>query len=226
MAEKGLEWESKHISLRKAQNLDPEYVKLNPMGVVPTLIHDGKVLNESNFIMEYLDEIFPNPPLTPPDPFVRAQMRIWMDKCENRLHKNINIVSFIKQGRFKRYEGLSDEEKEELYDKQPSLERRSILRKRIENGVSEEEIKLAEDIVATVLDEMEVRLQDRPWLCGDAVTLADISIAPFIERFEANKMPKLTDWVLRPHLGKWWQEIQKREAFKTGFYFTNPDVEI
>jgi len=157
------------------------------MGVVPTLIHDGKFLNESNFIMEYLDEVFPNPPLTPSDPFERAQKRIWMDKCENRMHKNINIVSFIKQVRFKRYEGLSEVEKEELYIKQPSLERQSILRKRIENGVSEEE--------------MEVRLQDRPWLCGDAISLANISIAPFIERFEANKMPKLIDWDLRSQLG-------------------------
>ena len=73
------------------------------MGVVPTLIHDGKILNESNFIMEYLDEVFPNPPLTPSDPFERAQMRIWMNKCENRMHKNIIIVSFIKQGCSKRY---------------------------------------------------------------------------------------------------------------------------
>ena len=195
------------------------------MGVVPTLIHDGKILNESNFIMQYLDDVFPDPPLSPSDPFERAQMRIWMDKCESRMHKNINIVSFIKQGRFKRYEGLSEVEKEELYNKQPSLERQSILRKRIENGVSEEEMELAEDIVATVLDEMEVRLQDRPWLCGDAVSLADISIAPFIERFEANKMPKLIDWDLRSQLGNWWQRIQEREAFKIGFYFANPDAE-
>ena len=195
------------------------------MGVVPTLIHDGKILNESNFIMEYLDEVFPNPPLTPSDPFERAQKRIWMDKCENRMHNNINIESCIKQGRFKRYKGLSKVEKEELYIKQPSLERQSILRKRIENGVSEEEMELAEDIVATVLDEMEVRLQDRPWLCGDAISLADISIAPFIERFEANKMPKLIDWDLRSQLGNWWQRIQEREAFKTGFYFANPDAE-
>ena len=72
---------------------------------------------------------------------------------------------------------------------------------------------------------MEVRLQDRPWLCGDAISLANISIAPFIERFEANKMPKLIDWDLRSQLGNWWQRIQEREAFKIGFYFANPDAE-
>ncbi len=85
LAEKGLDWESVHIDLSRRENLDPEYLRLNPNGVVPTLIHDGRVLYESNFIIEYLDEEFPDVPLRPKDPYERARMRIWMDRIEHVL---------------------------------------------------------------------------------------------------------------------------------------------
>ena len=60
LAEKNLDWESHHISLKDLEHLDEWYVKLNPEGVVPTLDHDGNILTESNFIIEYLDEMFPD----------------------------------------------------------------------------------------------------------------------------------------------------------------------
>ena len=205
LAEKGLEWESAHIDLAKRENLDPEYLKLNPNGVVPTLVHDGRVLYESNFIIEYLDEVFSTPPLRPAEPYERAQMRIWMDRIEHVLHRNINSVSWIKQGRYKRFEGMSKAELQEVLDSQATEEKRAMLKKRLEEGVSDAEAAFAEARVAEVLDKMEAQLKDRPWLCGDDISLADISIAPFLERFEANKMPGLTDWNKRPKLGNWWE---------------------
>jgi len=54
LAAKGLEWESVYVNLRTMENLEPWYVKLNPNGVVPTLDHDGRIVIESNFILEYL----------------------------------------------------------------------------------------------------------------------------------------------------------------------------
>ena len=56
----------------------PEYLKINPLGVIPTLIHDGKPLHESGTICEYLDESFPDPPLRPDTPYERAEMRNWI----------------------------------------------------------------------------------------------------------------------------------------------------
>ena len=53
LAAKGLEWESVYVNLRTMENLEPWYVKLNPNGVVPTLDHDGRIVIESNFILEY-----------------------------------------------------------------------------------------------------------------------------------------------------------------------------
>ena len=67
LGEKGLDWKSHDIDLQGGQH-DPEYVTLNPNHVVPTLVHDGRVLIESTLINEYLDDAFPETPLRPADP--------------------------------------------------------------------------------------------------------------------------------------------------------------
>ena len=78
LAEKGLEFESRIVNLATKEHLEPEYLELNPNGVVPTLVHDGTVVLDSSVILEYLDEVFPTPPLTPSEPGERARMRAWM----------------------------------------------------------------------------------------------------------------------------------------------------
>tara|TARA_R110000787_G_scaffold93981_13_gene196516 strand:+ start:30 stop:770 length:741 start_codon:yes stop_codon:yes gene_type:complete len=223
LAEKGIEWESRHMVLAKRENLEPWYLALNPNGVVPTLVHDGRVLIESNAIIEYLDEIFPDPPLRPADAYGRAQMHIWMDRIEHVLHRNINTVSWIRQGRYKRFEGMSEAELQEVLDAQATEEKRLMLRERLQKGVSTEDMDFAEARVAEVLDQMEAQMAAQDWLCGtgaaSAFSLADISVAPFIERFEANGNDALTDWDRRPRLGAWWARIKARESFQKAFAF-------
>ena len=53
----------------------PDYLKLNPQGLVPTLTHKGKILTQSLAIIEYLDELSPAPSLLPNDPFAKAEVR-------------------------------------------------------------------------------------------------------------------------------------------------------
>jgi glutathione S-transferase len=73
---KALDWESIKVDLFKAEQYDPKYLKLNPRGIVPTLVHDGKPIIESTLICEYLDDAFPEPPLKPAEPWLRARMRL------------------------------------------------------------------------------------------------------------------------------------------------------
>ncbi|MDP6926697.1 MAG: glutathione S-transferase family protein [Rhodospirillales bacterium] len=71
------DWESKEIDLFNGGQFDSEYLKLNPKGVVPTLVHNGRVMTESTLIAEYLKEIFAEPPLKPADTAERAVMRLY-----------------------------------------------------------------------------------------------------------------------------------------------------
>ena len=95
LAEKGLEWESRHLDLRAGEHQKDWYIKLNPRAVVPTLIDGDIVVPESNVINEYLDERFPDPPLKPADPFGRARMRLWTKQLDEGVHDaGIAILSF------------------------------------------------------------------------------------------------------------------------------------
>jgi len=61
LAEKKLKWEGHHLNLRAADQQKPEYLKLNPNAVVPTLLDNGAVIIESTVICEYLDDAYPEP---------------------------------------------------------------------------------------------------------------------------------------------------------------------
>ena len=67
LAEKGLAWESRIVNTKVGtrEHLQPEYLKLNPRGLVPTLVHGERVVTNSVRILEYVDSAFEGPPLTP-----------------------------------------------------------------------------------------------------------------------------------------------------------------
>jgi glutathione S-transferase len=77
LKEKELEFVSHYVNLLKFEQHSPEFVKINPNGQVPVLIHNGAVITESTVINEYLEDVFPGVPLRPEDPVERARMRIW-----------------------------------------------------------------------------------------------------------------------------------------------------
>ena len=94
LAEKDLDWESQNVELKKGEQNDPEYLQLNPNAVVPTLVHDDRVVIESAVIAEYLDEEFPGTPLQPEGAYERALMRIWTKKVDDIILSAITVLSF------------------------------------------------------------------------------------------------------------------------------------
>src|SRR5258705_3058139 len=72
---KGLPFQEVKLDLLAGDQLKPDYLALNPNGVVPTLDHDGDIVIDSSLIVEYLDEVAPEPSrFTPSDPVARAKM--------------------------------------------------------------------------------------------------------------------------------------------------------
>jgi len=87
LAEKGLAWEGIWVKLGKMEQKSPEHLQRNPYGKIPVIDDDGKLLFESCIINEYLDEKYPDPPLQPKDPYLRARGRILVDYFLNYLHE-------------------------------------------------------------------------------------------------------------------------------------------
>ncbi len=83
LAEKGLTISTKELNLRAGEQRTPEFLRKNPFAGVPILeLDDGTVIAESLAIMEYLEELYPTPPLLGPDPVTRALVRMWDRRCE------------------------------------------------------------------------------------------------------------------------------------------------
>ena len=81
------------LTLQGDQN-DPAYMKLNPNGVVPTLVHDGNIITESSLILYYIDEAFPTPALMPKIPGARHRVRLYNKLIDEYMHNACTIITF------------------------------------------------------------------------------------------------------------------------------------
>lgn len=98
---KGLEFIYKPIHLIEngGQQYSPEYKKLNPSSEVPALAHDGQVICQSVAIIEYLDEVFPNPALYPKEPGLKARTRQLCEiiNCVQPM-QNLRTLKYLETG--------------------------------------------------------------------------------------------------------------------------------
>src|SRR5262249_20693951 len=92
--EKGLAWRGQDLDILRGHQFAPEYQKVNPRAVVPTLVHDSNVIVESTVINEYLDETFPDVPLKPKSSVERAEMRVWTKAVDENLHPACGEITF------------------------------------------------------------------------------------------------------------------------------------
>lgn len=95
---KGVDVDYLAYALRKGETRTPEYLALNPAGLVPSLeLEDGNVLVQSLAIIEWLDEIYPTPALLPADPLGRARVRAlaYMIACEVHPLNNLRVLGYL-----------------------------------------------------------------------------------------------------------------------------------
>src|SRR5919106_1009159 len=97
---KGLAYEPVFVHLAKGEHRKPEYAKVNPQALVPTLeLEDGTRLNQSLAIIEYLDETHPQNPLVPKDPLGRARVRSLSYLVASEIHplNNLRVLQHLKR---------------------------------------------------------------------------------------------------------------------------------
>jgi glutathione S-transferase len=212
LEEKGLSYEGHYVDLETMQHHSPEYLKINPLGVIPTLIHDGKPLHESGTICEYLDESFPDPPLRPASPYDRALMRNWIRHIDGLIG---NLIIFNWRHHLqKTAQQWSDEELAERLKKVPSKERQEAWLRVARKPYTEEEREAARvKLRQLLLERMEEALKPSGWLVGNAYSIADIAAVPFVKRIDEEISPEDVTAAKHPRVTEWWAKIQARPAF-------------
>jgi glutathione S-transferase len=178
--EKELAWVRHDVDLPNKENIEPWYLKLNPMGVLPTLSHDGQNLAESSVIMEYLEDAFPTPSLRPETPAGLARMRWWMHLVDDRLHYSAGALVWSTLMRPAMLE-KSEAEREALLARVPDRSRQARHRRWIEHGIDGPDFKDAVLTYRETFDRMNADLVEREWIAGDNFTLADCALVPYVQ---------------------------------------------
>ena len=215
--EKGVAFESRLLDLQKFEQHAPEYLAINPNGVVPSLVMNGKPVIESSIIIEFIDDSFPEPSLRPTDKFDRATMRLWTKFSDDHAYKAVYVPTWHHL-RSRAAQGLADESLQGTLSRIPSAERKARWEKMASGGFSDSELSDAYDRMTECLQKVDDGLQQGPWLAGLEYSLADIAMIPFIDRIN-NLRPDLVDRQRLPRLADWYDRMRKRPAFDKAFAF-------
>ncbi|MGB0959897.1 MAG: glutathione S-transferase family protein [Halocynthiibacter sp.] len=164
---------------------EPDFIRRNPAAKVPVLKMDGMLMAESNAICEYLEESHPTPALLPEGPAARFETRRLVHWFDDKFHHEVtkNLV----------YERVNKKLTGEGYP----------------NGTN---IKNGAKAIKFHIDYMHWLLDQRRWLAGDQMTIADYAAAA---HFSALDYISDVDWNRSDNVKDWYAKIKSRPAFRS-----------
>ncbi len=208
--EKGQEAREHLLTLRGDQN-DPAYMRLNPSGVVPTLVHDGRAIVESSLILYYLDEVFPAPPLMPSSPAARHRVRLYNKLIDEYMHNSCTIMTFATAFRPNFLKVPREQWLAEI-NKAPLKRRAEYKRSVIEHGLDSEFVADALVQHRKMISWMAEDLANGPYLAGNAFSIADAAVIPYVLRLELLKLAGI--WTEHPAVAEWWARMRERPSVR------------
>ncbi|WP_417689396.1 glutathione S-transferase family protein [Roseibium sp.] len=213
---KGLAFEEHKLDLFSGDQLKPEYLAINPNGVVPALVHDDRPIIDSAVIMEYLDDIVPDTaPMRPADPFEAARMRSMVRFIDEVPTPAIRVPSY-NLAFLPHFQAMSAEDFQALCDSKPL--RREFLMKMGRTGFPQADMDEASGRLARGVERMNQWLSASagPWLMGKALSHADVAIMPVIVRMEDINLHQA--WDDKPLVAAWLDRIRQEPAFTATYY--------
>lgn len=222
--EKGLSWQGHYVDILRGEQFAPEYLALNPKAVVPTLVHDDRVIPESTVICEYVDEVFPERRIYPDDPYLRARVRLWAKAVDEELHPACSALTYVVSHRHSiRRNGLGSFEE---FLAAGGTEGRAARERKwqwIELGLAAPGAAEQLEIYVGFVDRIESALGDSDWLVAGAFSMADIAMAPYIYRLAALSMEGIWTGGRRPRVENWFRRLRERPGFAPAFVDWMPE---
>ena len=218
LAEKRLDWTSHYVDILRGEQFAPAFLAVNPKGVVPVLVHDGEIIPESTVICEYVEEAFPAHPIYPASPAARAQVRIWTKAVDEELHPACSAITYVVSHRHTILRnGVGGFEDFLAKGAAEGLAARTLKWQWIQYGLeapgAADKIRLYDDY----LHRMETALARGDWLAGPDLSMADIAMAPYVNRLAALAMEGLWTSGRLPRVEAWFERVRSRPGFHSGF---------
>lgn len=222
LAEKDLVWTSRIVDLHKGEQFDPAYLRLNPSGVVPTLVHDGQPVIESTLINEYIDDAYPDRPLRPSAALARMHMRLWSKRIDDTIHAACGTLTIAAASRVRVAKIHAQGQTVDEYVAQiPDAKRRARQREVLTHGMRAEGVLPAFQSYAAFLSDMETALGLSRYLAGEEVSLADINLLPYVLRLDMLGMQAA--FADKPALLRWYDGLRSRLTCQAITDYIRPD---
>jgi len=218
LAEKQLSWTSHYVDILKGEQFEPKFVALNPKAVVPVLVHDGAVIVESTVICEYVEETFPANAIYPAMPIERARVREWTKAVDEELHPACSAITYVVSHRHTILRhGVGSFEEFLARGVREGTGARTLKWQWIQLGLeapgAADKIRLYD----SYLHKMEHALRNREWLIGERFSMADIAMAPYVNRLAALAMDGLWERNRLPRVADWFARVRARPTFRPAF---------
>ena len=163
---------------------NPDFLRRNPAGKVPILRMHGRILAESGPICEFIEETAPKPPLLPTTPAARHEVRRLVNWFDDKFHHEVTSKL--------------------LYER--------ITKKLIGGGQPDSNnVKSGTRNIKFHLDYMDWLLEQRRWLAGDVISLADFAAAAHLSSLDYTSD---VDWNRSTNVRDWYAKIKSRPAFR------------
>ena len=221
MAQKGVVPDEMHyVDILKGEQFEPGYLKINPKAVVPSLVHDGNIINESTVICEYVNDAFEGPSLVPEDPLARVRVRLWEKAVDEQLHPACGELTFVCCHRHIVMR-LGEEKLREFLGSTPDQSvtstwkerKKEIVRLGFEAPGIDRTIRLYDDY----LSKMNEALERNEWLAGAVFSLADVGLTPYVNRLDMLSMSGMWTGGRFPHVEDWFDRIKAMASFAPAF---------
>ena len=221
--EKQVQFEGRLMRLVDFEQHEPWFVKINPLGQVPVLVHDGRVLNESTLINEYVDDTFPGLPLKPSDAYGRHQMRLWTKFVDEYFCPALSFLGWhamIKNA----VAHLSKEEFEAKVARIPLKEQQDKWRESATQQWTAEQLADWRRKVRVSIERIERGILGR-WMMGEQFTLADVSVFSML----INMPQRYADIVNEkdsPKVIAWYARMMERASVQQALAIGHPGAKF
>jgi glutathione S-transferase len=209
LEEKGVSWTSHSIDITKNAHLTADFHALNPAGVVPVLVHDGRTITESNDIIDYIDASFPGPSLKATNEADATFLAETLARS-SAIQGSLKLVSH--EFLFKPTRRMTPAQLDAFDASCSDAALARFMRDLNAPGsFGEVRIRAAVDDFASAFAALDQRLRANPWLSGAVFGLADISWFVNVHRLVAMRYP------LRHHakLDDWYRRMKARPSYRT-----------
>jgi glutathione S-transferase len=218
LAEKRLAWTGHYVDIMRGEQFAPAYLAINPKGVVPLLVHDGFVVPESTVICEYAEDAFPDHPIYPADAKGRAQVRLWTKAVDEELHPACSALTYVVSHRHTLIRnGVGSFEAFLAKGAHEGVAARTLKWQWINEGLSAAGAAAKIRLYDAYLHRMEAALDGREWLVGEAFSMADIAMAPYVNRCAALSLDGMWAGGRLPNVARWFEAVRARPTFHPAF---------